>query len=74
MHTCGYLRLRMSSDNPHVSGAGTLDANARRSLTAFARAFLLKDTAVDPAVVSWNQLPCVGIADLVCKVQTAMAC
>jgi hypothetical protein len=36
----------------HISGAGTLDANARRSLTAFARAFLLKDTAVDPASVS----------------------
>jgi hypothetical protein len=53
--------------------AGPINANTRQSLVAFARAFLVKDTAVDPATESWDQLPCVGISDFVCKIQTAMA-
>jgi hypothetical protein len=56
-----------------IPQAGPIDANTRRSLRAFARAFLIKDTAVDPERVSWDQLPCVGISTVECQVQTAMA-
>ena len=56
-----------------IPQAGPIDANTRRSLRAFARAFLVKDTAVDPARVSWDELPCVGISTVECQVQTAMA-
>jgi hypothetical protein len=43
------VRALIHSAVQQVPGAGTLDASARRSLAAFARAFVLKDTAVDPA-------------------------
>jgi hypothetical protein len=56
-----------------IPEAGPIDANTRRSLTAFARAFLVKDTAIDPAIVPWDQLPCVGISAVECQVQTAIA-
>jgi len=56
-----------------IPQAGPIDANTRRSLRAFARAFLVKDTAVDPARVSWDELPCVGISTVECQVQTAIA-
>ncbi len=45
-----------------IPQAGPIDANTCRSLRAFARAFLIKDTAVDLGKVSWDELPCVGRA------------
>ena len=56
-----------------IPQAGPIDANTRRSLRAFARAFLVKDTAVDPARVSSDGLPCVGISTVECQIQTAIA-
>jgi hypothetical protein len=49
------------------------DVITRRSLIEIARAFVIRDAAVDPMSVSWSQLPCVGASAVECQVHMAMA-
>jgi hypothetical protein len=58
---------------PDTSEYRLADEAARRSLTATARSFFLRDAGVDPTTTPWQQLRCIGVSEVDCAVHLAMA-